>query len=81
MRAKKAVFWVNLAAVFSFSPLYFRAHIINIKHNVLHVLKLVIATDTLFYTTANFKLFHLLDFSIQLILVIINIKSKKCIAI
>jgi hypothetical protein len=33
---------------------------------VLHIFKLVFATNTLFYTTVNFKSFRLLDFSIQL---------------
>ena len=66
MGAMRTVFWVNLAAVFGFSSHYFRAYTINIMRKVLHIFKLVFATNTLFYTTVNFKSFRLLDFSIQL---------------
>jgi len=66
MRAMRSVFWENLAAFFGFSRHYFRAHIINVMLKVLHILKLVIATNTLLYTTVNFKFFYLLDFSITL---------------
>jgi hypothetical protein len=57
MRAMRTVFWVNLAAVFGLSRLYFRAYIIIIMRIVLHIFKLVIATNTLFYTTVNFNYF------------------------
>ena len=59
--------WENLAELFGFSRHYFWVHITHVMRKVLHILKLVIATNTLLYTTVNSKFFHFLDFSLQLI--------------
>ena len=64
MRAMRTELWINLSAVFGFSGHYFRDHKINIMRKVIHILKVVIATNNLFYITVNFKFFHLLGFSV-----------------